>query len=138
MALRTRIGSAGVVTQELSLGDSTLTIDVPTSFTTGVTSRQYFTPVGSGTFEVAERYLGTMFDVDPNSGSTSITLPASVAAGFYAAVMQVGSGSVSFAAVSGSTVQSVTGSTPSMRTQWSSATIHKRNSTMWVVAGDIV
>jgi hypothetical protein len=137
MALRTRIGTTGVVTHELSLGDSTLAIDVPTTFTTGVTSRQYFTGVGSGTFEVAEMYLGTMFEVDPNSGSTSITLPASIATGFNASVSQIGSGSVSFAAVSGSTVQSVTGSTPRLRVQWSSATIHKRNSTMWIVAGDI-
>lgn len=138
MSLRTRIGTSGVVTQELSFGDSTLVIDVPTSFATGVTSRQYYTQVGSGTFEVAEEHLGTVLEVDPNSGSTSITLPASIAGGFYGSVRQIGSGSVGFVAVSGAVLRSVTGSTPNLRTQWAAATIDKRNSTTWIVGGDLV
>lgn len=76
-----------------------------------------------------------------NSASANIlTIPelsdSLVPVGSQITVMQTGTGQTTIAAGSGITVNATPGL--KLRTQWSSATLIKLSSTMWVVVGDLV
>lgn len=139
MPVKTTITSRGVIQEFVRDGGSAIfEVQVPSSFSGSVTSRQQYVAVGAGTFAVEESHLGSMLEVDPAAGSTTIQLPIAVEAGFFASVRQVNSGTVQFAGSGGATVRSVSGSVPMIRGEWSHVTIDKRNTTTWVVAGDIL
>lgn len=138
MAVKTTISDKGVKQYVVQDGtDTSLTIEVETTLNGSLNVRQQYVSVGAGTFTITESHLNKMLEIDPDGNSTTISLPASIEQGFYCMARQIGSGTVSFQSSGGATISSTAGSSPSISGQWSHTTFDKRNSTEWVVAGDI-
>lgn len=82
--------------------------------------------------------LGTLILVDPGGGTVTLTLDQGQVPGFYAEVIQIGTGTVNFAAGAGALVNSLVGATPALTAQFAGATVTKYSNTEWVVNGSIV
>jgi hypothetical protein len=86
--------------------------------------------------------LNDMFKlVEISSGSaTTLTVPndgsVNFPVGSQITVLQTNTGQITFAGAGGVTVNGTPGL--KLRTQWSSATLIKRNANVWVVIGDLV
>jgi hypothetical protein len=80
----------------------------------------------------------SLIEVNKSSGST-ITIPLNSAVAFPVGttldILQTGTGQVTIAGDSGVTVNATPGL--KLRTQWSSATLFKRDTNVWVVFGDL-
>lgn len=136
-AIRTRITSFGVKQERVEGQAGSLSIEVDANFVRTAKIRQQYTQVSGSIVTVAEDHLGKMIEVDPAGSTTTIALSGSIVSGFYCMIRQVNSGTVSFSSPGGVSIFSTAGSTPSINGQWGHVTIDKRNSTDWIVAGDI-
>jgi hypothetical protein len=75
-----------------------------------------------------------------NASATTLTVPADASVNFpvgtYILVMSTGAGQVTITPAGGVTINSTPGL--KLREQWSSATLFKRGTNLWVVMGDTV
>lgn len=136
-SVRTRITNRGVVQEPGLPGESLFSIEVDSSFSGSLQVRQQYQVISGSFFNLSESQLGKMLEIDPNNGTTTINLSGSIAQGFYCMARQINTGTVNFAAVDNGSIVSTVGSAPSISSQWGHITLDKRNSTTWVIAGDI-
>lgn len=81
---------------------------------------------------------GTILEVDPGGGTVTLTLPADLPVGFYAAVRQVTAGTVRFAAGAGAAVDAFGSPSPiDLGGEWASATVEVRAADTWIVTGQL-
>lgn len=86
----------------------------------------------SGNYVVSDEDNGTMLEL----AAGNIVLPASVSQGVVVFVRMTGSGTVTFAAGQGATLQSQ-GNLRTIAATWVTVTVDKHSATEWVLSGSL-
>jgi len=87
------------------------------------------------TLQAASYDSGNVFIM--TGGTTQTITLGTASTGYQAVIIQEGSGNVEFVAGLGQTVNSKSGPSPSIFSQYAAATVIKRSSSEWLVIGDI-